>query len=158
MFVNHMVKHKVLTEQIMQNLMKIKFICFEHTQHIYLHCETNRNRHFFIFFLSRYFFFHMHWRFTAQQGKGADHLYSSPPLPPAHEHSDIYLQLLMWDGYHLFSITSLATARLLRDTSLLNYHLINWWWNVNLCFFAWGSDSRFLLQQLGTGNHNAWGK
>ena len=49
MFVSHMVKHKVLTEQIMQNLMKIKFICFEHTQHIYLHCETNRNRHFLFF-------------------------------------------------------------------------------------------------------------
>ena len=29
--------------------MKIKFICFEHTQHIYLHCETKRNRHFLFF-------------------------------------------------------------------------------------------------------------
>ena len=27
--------------------------------------------------------------------------YSTLPLPPAHEHSDIYLQLCTWDDYHI---------------------------------------------------------
>ena len=43
-----------------------------------------------IFFTNKYatnnFFF------TGQQGKRRDHLHSSLPTPPAHEHSDIYLQ------------------------------------------------------------------
>ena len=56
-------------------------------------------------------FFHRHWWFMGQQGERSDHLYSSQPLPPAHEHSlyssqplppahkhsDVYLQLCMWD-------------------------------------------------------------
>ena len=42
----------------------------------------------FVFFSIRVFF-HRHSQFTGQQGKGGDHLYSSLPLPPAHEHSDI---------------------------------------------------------------------
>ena len=39
--------------------------------------------------------------------------YSTVPLPPAYEHSDIYLQLCMWDGYHIFLITKLVFTRLL---------------------------------------------
>ena len=48
--------------------------------------------------------------------------YSALPLPPAHEHSDIYLQLCMWDDYHIFLITSLVFTRLLLDEI---YHFIN---------------------------------
>ena len=40
-------------------------------------------------------FFHRHWRFTGQQGKGGDHLLLHSTTLPAHEHWDIYLQLCM---------------------------------------------------------------
>ena len=30
--------------------------------------------------------------------------YSTLPLSPTHKHSDIYLQLSMWDDYHIFFI------------------------------------------------------
>ena len=40
---------------------------------------------------------------------------STLPLPPAHEHWDIYLQLYMWDDYHIFLIATLVFTRLLLD-------------------------------------------
>ena len=48
-------------------------------------------------------------------------------------------------------IAPLVFTRLLLNeivTTLLNYHLIDWWCDVNFCLFAWGFDSRFLLQQF----------
>ena len=47
--------------------------------------------------------------------------YSTLPLPLAHEHSDIYLQLCMWGDYHVFLIATLVFTRLLLDEI---YHLI----------------------------------
>ena len=41
--------------------------------------------------------------------------YSTLPLLPAHEHSDIYLQRYMWDDYHVFLIATLVFTRLLLD-------------------------------------------
>ena len=41
--------------------------------------------------------------------------YSTLPLPPIHEHWDIYLQLCMWDDYHAFLIATLVFTRLLLD-------------------------------------------
>ena len=41
--------------------------------------------------------------------------YSTLPLPPAHEHWDINLQLCMWDDYHVFLIATLVFIRLLFD-------------------------------------------
>ena len=38
--------------------------------------------------------------------KEGEHLYSFLPLPPAHEHSGIYLGLCIWDDYLLFLIAS----------------------------------------------------
>ena len=66
-------------------------------------------------------FLHKHIRFTRQQGKGEDHLFSTLPLPPAYEQWDIYLQLCMWDDYHIFLIATLVFTRLLLDEI---YHLI----------------------------------
>ena len=45
----------------------------------------------------------------------------SLPLPPAHKHWGIYLQLCLWDDYHLFLIATLLFTRLLLDDI---YHLI----------------------------------
>ena len=69
---------------------------------------------FFVFFLFRVFF-HRHWRFTGQQGKGEDHLLFHSTTSTAHEHSDIYLQLCMWDDYHVFLIAKQVFTRLLLD-------------------------------------------
>ena len=72
-------------------------------------------RNIFLFFFFYQGFLHRHWQFTGQQGKGGDHLLFTLPLPPAHEHSDIYLQLCMWDDYHVFLIATLVFTRLLLD-------------------------------------------
>ena len=61
-----------------------------------------------LFSLSIRVFFHRHWRFTGQSRKGGDHLLFTIPLPPAHEHWDIYLQLCKWDDYHVFLIATLV--------------------------------------------------
>ena len=47
--------------------------------------------------------------------------YSTLPVPPTHEHQDIYLQLCTWDSYHIFLIATLVFTRLLLDEI---YHLI----------------------------------
>ena len=60
-------------------------------------------------------FLHGHWQFTAQQEKGGEIFYSFLPLPPTHEHWDIYLQLCMWDDYHVFFIATLVFTKLLVD-------------------------------------------
>ena len=59
----------------------------------------------------------------SQDSKGREGtiFYSTLPLPPAHEHWDIYLQLCMWDDYHIFLIAPLVFTRLLLDEI---YHLI----------------------------------
>ena len=47
------------------------------------------------------------------RGRKGTIFYSSLPLPPAHEHSGIYLQLCMGDDYHVFLIATLVFTRLL---------------------------------------------
>ena len=55
------------------------------------------------------------------RGREGTFFYSTLPLPPAHEHSDIYVQLCTWDDYHIFLIATLVFTRLLLDET---YHLI----------------------------------
>ena len=55
------------------------------------------------------------------RGREGTIFYSTLPLPSAHEHSDIYLQLCTWDDYHIFLIATLVFTRLLLDEI---YHLI----------------------------------
>ena len=49
------------------------------------------------------------------RGREGAFFYSILPLPPTHEHRDIYYQLCMWDDYHVFLIATLVFARLLLD-------------------------------------------
>ena len=103
----------------------------------------------YIYFFSIKIFFHGHWQLTGQQGKGGPIFYSTLPLPPAHEHSDIYLQLCTWGGYHIFFIAMLVLTRLLLDEI---YHLIEllfdwlkmWYWFLFTCLLNWF----FVLLQL----------
>ena len=55
------------------------------------------------------------------KGREGSMFYSTLPLPPAHEHWEIYLQLCTWDDYHVFLIATLVFTRLLLDEI---YHLI----------------------------------
>ena len=72
------------------------------------------------------------------RGRKGTIFYSTLPLPPAHEHWDIYLQLCMWDDYHIFLIAPLVFTRLLLDEI---YHfielpfdwLIEWWYVMFVC-------------------------
>ena len=48
---------------------------------------------------------------TAGEGRG--HLYCSLQLAPAHKHSNTYLQVCNWNGYHIFLITAHVITRLL---------------------------------------------
>ena len=41
--------------------------------------------------------------------------YSTLPLPSAHKHPDIYLQLCMWVDFYMFLIVVLVFTRLLLD-------------------------------------------
>ena len=49
------------------------------------------------------------------RGREGTIFYCTLPLQPAHEHSDIYLQLRMWDDYDIFLIAPLVFTRLLLD-------------------------------------------
>ena len=76
--------------------------------------------------------------------------YSTLALPPAHEHSEICLQLCMWDDYRIsFNRTACIyqTATRLDLPPLSNNHLTYWWCEVSFCLFTWWFDTRFLLQQ-----------
>ena len=55
------------------------------------------------------------------RGREGTIFYSTVPLPPAQEHSNIYLQLCMWNDYYIFLIAPLVYTRLLLDEF---YHLI----------------------------------
>ena len=68
--------------------------------------------------------------------------YSTLPLPPALEHSDIYLQLCTWDDYHIFLIAGLIFTRLLLDgiyqlIKLLFDWLMMWYWFSFVCLLIW---------------------
>ena len=70
--------------------------------------------------------------------------YSTLSLPPAHEHWDIYLQLCMWDDYHVFLIATLVFTRLLLDEiyrliKLPFDWLIDWLidWLMMQCLFVY---------------------
>ena len=111
---------------------------------------------FFLFFCFCFFcfhgFLHRHWPFRVQQGPI---FYSILPLPLTHEQWYIYLQLFMWDDYHVFLIATLVFARLLLDEI---YHLIElpFEWLIDDCLFTWWIDTRFLLQRFDIGNRWIW--
>ena len=107
-------------------------------------------RYFFFFFLSGFSFTDSD---NSQNSRGREGTIfnSTLPLPLAHKHSDIYLQLCMWDDYHIFLIATLVFTRLLLDDILPPYritiYLIDWWCEVCFSLFTWWFDTRFLLQQ-----------
>ena len=96
--------------------------------------------------------FYFHQLQDSSRSEGIIFYFFLPLLPP-HKHSDIHLQICIWDDCHIFLITTFLTTRLLLNAI---YHLIDWWYNVNFCLFTWWSDSEFLSQHCDTGNHWIW--
>ena len=87
------------------------------------------------------------------RGREGAIFYSTLPLPPVHEHWDIFLQLCMWDDYHVFLIATLVFTRLLLD-EVYHYRITIWvidWW-CNVCFFTWWIDITFLFQRFHIGD------
>ena len=84
------------------------------------------------------------------RGREGITFYFTLPILPTHEHSDICLQLCMWDDYHVFLIATLVFIWLLLNEI---YHLIDWWCNV--CLFTWSCDYRF-SKQFDTDNRWVW--
>ena len=109
-------------------------------------CETNLLLIFKSFF---YLVFIDMNKWHDSRGREGDHLYSSLPLPLAHEHSDIYFQLCIWDDYRRFSIAVHAISRLILDEIYLPLGIsvwlnVNWiqkflklwdWWHNHQCSF-----------------------
>ena len=92
------------------------------------------------------------------RGREGTFFYSTLLLPPAHKHSDIYLQLCTWDDYHIFLIATLVFTRLLLDEI---YHLIEllfdwlmmWYWFKFVCVLIWVKVLLQLLDMRETGRH-----
>ena len=87
------------------------------------------------------------------RGREGTIFYSSLPLPPAHEHSDIYLQFRMWDD--IFLIASLVFTRLLLDDVLPPYRITIWLIdNVKFALVCLPDDLilGFCYSNLDTGN------
>ena len=61
-----------------------------------------------------------------RRGREGTIFYSTLPLPPAYEHSDIYLQLCMWDDNHIFLIATLVFTRLLLHEIFPPYRITIW--------------------------------
>ena len=101
------------------------------------------NSCFFCFYFSISVFCQGHWQLTGQQGKGGD----------------IYLQLCMWDNYHIFLIASLVFTRLLLDEI---YHLIQLPFSLiddvtlSVCLFTWWFDSTFFVIAIWAGKPVDW--
>ena len=110
------------------------------------------------FFFSIRVFFHRHWRFTGQPGKGQPHVLF-------HSTTSTCSQILR----HLFAalhvrwlspilIATLVFNWLLLDEILPPYRITIWLtdWRWNVCLFTWWIDSKFLLQLFDMGNRWIW--
>ena len=95
-------------------------------------------------------FFHRHWQFTGQQGKGGDHrLFHSTTSTRSPTLRHLFATLHVRWLSHIFNriacIYQTATRWDLPPYRITIW-LIDWWCNV--CFFTWWIDSRFLLTAI----------
>ena len=81
---------------------------------------------FFFFFLSGFSFTDTDY---SQDSMGREKIifYSTLSLPPADKHSDISLQVCMWDDYHVILVATLVFIRLLLDETYHLYKLLFDW-------------------------------
>ena len=101
------------------------------------------------FFLSGFFFTETGDSQDSREREGTI-FYSTLPLPLAHEHSDIYLQLCMKDDYHIFLIASLVFTR----WDLPPYQITIWLIDdvtLSFCLFTWWFDYSFFVTAIWDG-------
>ena len=95
-----------------------------------------------IFFFSFYqnFLSQILTRHSRKREREGTILYSTLPLPPAHEQSDIYLQLSMSDDHHIFNHTiciyQTATDEINHVIELL-FDWLMWCWLLLVCLLIW---------------------
>ena len=83
---------------------------------------------YYFFLFSIRVFFHRHWRFTGQQGKGGDHLLFHSTTPSRswtlrHLFATLHVRWLS----HIFNrYACLPDCYSIRFTTLSNYHLTDW--------------------------------
>ena len=101
---------------------------------------------FFVFFSVRVFL-HRHWWFTGQQGREGTNVYSTLPLPPAHEHliATLYVRWLSRFLNRNACVYQTATRWDLTPYWITIW-LIDWWCNVYLS--NWGIDFRFFFTEI----------
>ena len=103
----------------------------------------------FLFFSFRVFF-HRHWRFTGQQGKGEDHLlFHSTTSTRSRTFRHLFATLHVRWLSRIFNRKASVYQTATRWNSLpyrITIWLIDWW--CNACLFNWWNDSRFLLQRF----------
>ena len=113
---------------------------------------------FFFFFFSVRVFFHRHWWFTGQQGKGGDHLLFHSTTSPR---SWILRQLIATLHVRWLSRIFNRNAHVYQTATrwdLPPYRITIWliyWW-CKVCLFTWWISSGFLLQRLDMGNQWIW--
>ena len=96
-------------------------------------------------FFSIRVFFRGHWKLTGRQGKGGDHLLfhsttctRSPTL--RHLFATLHVRWLTYFSSHRLYLPDCYSMRF---TTLSNYHLIDWWCNVDFRLLACWFDFRF---------------
>ena len=120
MYSTHNEGKSVVAERFIRALNNIRGenLCqLYNTLHYQLDMKGTR---FLVFFLSGFSFTETDDSQDSREREG-NIVYFALPLPPAHKHSGIYLQLYMWDDYHVYLIAALVFIRLLLDEI---YHLI----------------------------------
>ena len=110
------------------------------------------------FFFSIRVFFHRHWQFTGQQGKGGDHLlFHSTTSTRSRTFRHLFATLHVRWLSRIFNRSACVYQTATR-WDLLPYRITIWvidWW-CNVCLFTWWIDSRFLLQRFDMGNWWIW--
>ena len=110
-------------------------------------------------FFSIRVFFHRHWRFAGQRGKGGNHLLfqststSTRSRTLKHLFATLHLRWLLRIFNRNACVYQTATRQDLPHYRITIW-VIDWWCNVFL--FTWWIDSRFLLQRFDMRNRWIW--
>ena len=95
-------------------------------------------------------FFHRHWQFTGQQGKGGDHrLFHSSTSTRSRTFRHLFATLHVRWLSRIFNRNACVYKTATRwdlPPYRITIWLIDWWCNV--CLFTWWIDSRFLLTAI----------
>ena len=137
-----------LTDDVFTFWVKTLLLSFHYILGVYIFRYTfTKPKLIAFFFLSEFSFTDTDDSQDSRGWKGTI-FHSTLPLPPAHDHSDIYLQLCMWDDYYIFNRNTCIyqTATRCDFTTLSNYHLIDSWSEVFFSLLTWWFDTRFLFQ------------